>query len=198
MSFFLRNIKMHVMHDSLSPELKSYLLPLDFFYKSKEIPNPNIEPVDAESLPERERTLLDHDRDMTSTLSNHHNSQLYIEVLECVSNDNYLLRMVVLKSKESQQSVEFGAIGMNLNLFDSDIRNEIEQGVKPLGGLLEQYSVPYKSGPRAFIKITCDELIASLLQVPEGVSLYGRCNELTNSEGFTLADIVEILPVETI
>ena len=92
---------MHVMHDSLSPELKSYLLPLDFFYKSKEIPNPNIEPVDAESLPERERTLLDHDRDMTSTLSNHHNSQLYIEVLECVSNDNYLLRMVVLKSKES-------------------------------------------------------------------------------------------------
>ena len=189
---------MHVMHDSLSPELKSYLLPLDFFYKSKEIPNPNIEPVDAESLPERERTLLDHDRDMTSTLSNHHNSQLYIEVLECVSNDNYLLRMVVLKSKESQQPVEFGAIGMNLNLFDSDIRNEIEQGVKPLGGLLEQYSVPYKSGPRAFIKITCDELIASLLQVPEGVSLYGRCNELTNSEGFTLADIVEILPVETI
>jgi hypothetical protein len=106
--------------------------------------------------------------------------------------------MVVLKSKESQQPVEFGAIGMNLNLFDSDIRNEIEQGVKPLGGLLEQYSVPYKSGPRAFFKIICDKLIASLLQVPEGVSLYGRCNELTNSEGFTLADIVEILPVETI
>ena len=189
---------MLAMLDSLSPELKSYLLPLDFFYESKDIPKPSIEAIDAESLPQSERALLDHDRDMTSTLMKHHNSELYIEVLERVFNDNYLLRMVVLKSKIKNSPVEFGAIGMDLNLFDSDIRNEIEQGVKPLGGLLEQYSVPYKSGPRAFFKIICDELISSLLQVPEGVNLYGRCNEISNSEGFTLADIVEILPVETI
>lgn len=183
------------MHDSLSAELKSFLLPLDFFYGSKEILKPKIEPLTSEHLPEKERILLDHDRDMTSTLMKHHNSELYIEVLECVSNDNYLLRMVVLKSKENKKPVEFGAIGIDLNQFDSDIRNEIEEGVKPLGGLLEQYSVSYKSGPRAFFKIICDKLIASLLQVPEGVNLYGRCNELTNNEGFTLADIVEILPV---
>jgi hypothetical protein len=187
---------MLVMHDSLTPELKSYLLPLDFFYESKEISKPQIEPLESELLPERERTLLDHDYDMTSTLMNHYDSELYIEVLERVSNDNYLLRMVVLKSKDTNEPVEFGAIGMDLNLFEVNIRNEIDEGIKPLGGLLEQYSVPYKSGPRAFFKVISDELIASLLQVPEGVSLFGRCNELTNPEGFTLADIVEILPVE--
>ena len=189
---------MLVMHDSLSPELKSYLLPLDFFYETKKILKPDIEPLTAESLPENERILLDHNRDMTSTLMKHHNSELYIEVLERVTNDNYLLRMVILKSKTKNEPVEFGAIGMDLNLFDTDIRTEIEQGIKPLGKLLEQYSVSYKSGPRAFFKIKCDKLISSLLQVPEGVNLYGRCNELTNPEGFTLADIVEILPVEAI
>ena len=186
------------MHDSLSPELKSYLLPLDFFYETKENLKPHIEPLIAESLPEKERGLLDHNRDMTSTLMKHHSSELYIEVLERVSNGNYLLRMVILKTKTKNEPVEFGAIGMDLSLFDTDIRSEIEQGIKPLGGLLEQYSVSYKSGPRAFFKIKCDKLISSLLQVPEGVNLYGRCNELTNPEGFTLADIVEILPVQAI
>tara|TARA_Y100000588_G_scaffold3983_1_gene5092 strand:- start:1268 stop:1840 length:573 start_codon:yes stop_codon:yes gene_type:complete len=184
------------MHESLSPELRSYLLPLDFFYESKDIPKPCIEPVPAESLPDNERKLLFHDRDMTSTLVKHHSSDLYIEVLERVSNDNYLLRMVVLKTKDHNFPVEFGAIGMNLDQFGSEIRNEIEQGIKPLGGLLEEYSVPYNSGPRAFFKISSDSLISTLLEVLEGTTLYGRCNELTDPEGFTLADIVEILPVE--
>jgi len=184
------------MHESLSPELRSYLLPLDFFYESKGITKPNIDPLEPELLPKNQRALLDHNRDMTSTLMAHHNSELYIEVLERVSNDNYLLRMVVLKTKNLHSAVEFGAIGMNLDLFDVEIRNEIEQGIKPLGGLLEKYSVPYSSGPRAFFAISSDALISSLLQVPEGVKLYGRCNELTDPEGYTLADIVEILPAE--
>ena len=184
------------MHESLSPELRSYLLPLDFFYESKDIPKPRITPIAPESLPDNKRKLLDHDKDMTSTLVKHHNSDLYIEVLERVANDNYLLRMVVLKTKDQNLPVEFGAIGMNLEQFDTDIRTEIEHGVKPLGGLLEEYSVAYRSGPRAFFEILSDPLISVLLQIPEGVKLYGRCNELTDPEGFTLADIVEILPVE--
>ncbi|MEC8691371.1 MAG: hypothetical protein VX016_07410, partial [Verrucomicrobiota bacterium] len=71
---------------------------------------------------------------------------------------------------------------------------EIKEGFKPLGKLLEIYNVNYISNPRGYFQIKIDDYISEVLDAPLGGISYGRCNEITDSEGFTIADIVEVLP----
>ena len=49
----------------------------------------------------------------------------------------------------------------------------------------------YRSRPKGFFRLSADELIADALQQILPADLYGRCNELTDPEGFVFADIVE-------
>ena len=194
MTSSLMNIKMQDMPNDLSSGLRSYLMPLDFFYSKNNYNLPTISSVDDINIPDVERKLLSHNNDMTSTLSKFHDSDLYIEVLNNQFNDNYLLRMVVLKKTKDHSPVEFGAIGINLSSLDSSMVDEINVGRKPLGKLLEQYSVNYLSNPRAYFEIEIDDYISKILCSKIGTITYGRCNEITDSQGFTIADIVEVLP----
>ncbi len=194
MSSSLMNIKMQDMPKDLSIELRSYLMPLDFFYSKNNYQLPKISSVSDLYIPDVERNLLAHNNDMTSTLSNHHGSDLYIEVLDNQFNDNYLLRMVVLKKTNDHNPVEFGAIGINLSSLDNMLVTEINEGRKPLGKLLEQYSVNYLSNPRAYFEIEIDAYISKILCTGIGEIAFGRCNEITDNKGFTIADIVEVLP----
>ena len=52
----------------------------------------------------------------------------------------------------------------------------------------------YISNPRGYFQIKFDDYISEVLDAPLGGISYGRCNEITDSEGFTIADIVEVLP----
>lgn len=180
--------------NDISDELWSFLMPLDFFYSKKKFKLPKIAPVTGSDLPETKRKLLAHKTDMTSTLTNHHGSDLYIEVLDNELNENYLLRMVVLKKLFNSKPVEFGAIGIDLSKLDKLMVEEIKEGTKPLGKLLELYNVKYASNPRAYFQIEIDEYISKILDSPINEISFGRCNEITDSEGFTIADIVEVLP----
>ncbi len=190
----LMNIKMQDMPKYISSELRSHLMPLDFFYSKNNSKLPKISSINDVNIPDVERNLLAHHNDMTSTLSKFHDSDLYIEVLNDQFNDNYLLRMVVLKKTKDHNPVEFGAIGINLSSLDNSMVNEINAGRKPLGKLLEQYSVNYMSNPRAYFEIEIDDYISKILCSEIGTITYGRCNEITDSQGFTIADIVEVLP----
>ena len=180
--------------NNISDELCSFLMPLDFFYSKKKFKLPKIAPVPGSDLPETKRKLLAHKTDMTSTLTNHHGSDLYIEVLDNEMNENYLLRMVVLKKLLDSKPVEFGAIGIDLSKLDKLMIDEIKEGTKPLGKLLELHDVKYHSDPRAYFQIEIDEYISSILDSPIHKISYGRCNEITDGQGFTIADIVEVLP----
>lgn len=188
------NIRMLDMHSQLTNEFRSFLMPLEFFYSKKNSSLPEITPALDSAIPETERSLLSHDKDMTSTLSNHHNSDLYIEVLHSEVNEDYLLRMVVLKTLSSNKPVEFGAIGIDIAKLNDEMVMEIKEGFKPLGKLLEIYNVNYISNPRGYFQIKIDDYISEVLDAPLGGISYGRCNEITDSEGFTIADIVEVLP----
>ena len=54
--------------------------PLDEFYRLAKRPLPGIEPVDGAALPEPYRSLLVHERDMTSTLGQFHGDDIGLEV----------------------------------------------------------------------------------------------------------------------
>ena len=180
--------------NDISDELSSFLMPLDFFYSKNKSKLPKIFPVQDSNIPETEKKLLAHQSDMTSTLSNYHGSDLYIEVLDNELNEHYLLRMVVLKKLDDSKPVEFGAIGIDLSKLNFKMVEEIKEGTKPLGKLLELYNVQYASNPRAYFQIEIDEYISKILDSPINEISFGRCNEITDNEGFTIADIVEVLP----
>jgi len=185
---------MRVMHEPTAGEVMSLLLPLHYFYAQQERTFPTIEFIDSGEVPEPQFSLLVHDLDMTSTLTRHHGSDLSLNVLHADQSADYLIRMVVLERVDNRSPVEFGAIGIHLDKLQGEMRSAVVAQEAPFGGLLERYEVDFRSCPKGFFRIHSDQLIGDSLHNDCGVQLYGRCNELTDPEGFVLADIVEILP----
>lgn len=171
-----------------------WLMPLRYFYERRGLPLPFIRFLEPRSVPEPDRTLLVHDRDMTPTLAAYHGSDLRLEVLDLERSENFLLRLVILRRKDNLKPVECGAIGIQLERFPPAARELILAGVVPLGAVLAQEQVPHQGAPRGFFEVTADDLIAHALGQRPGDVLHGRCNELSFPDGEAFADIVEILP----
>ena len=102
--------------------------------------------------------------------------------------------MLVLKRSSDAKAVEFGAIGIHLDVLEEDARYLVLEGRTPFGSILGRLAVPHSSHPRGYFRIIIDARLAELLNANEGETLYGRCNELRHGSGRTLADVVEVLP----
>lgn len=187
-------IKMPVMRKSAPGDLMSLLLPLHYFYAQQDRDFPLVEFLDGDKVPEPQSSLLVHDSDMTSTLTRFHGSPLGLNVIRSEHSDEYLIRMVVLERVDNRRPVEFGAIGIHLEKLESGMRDAVISQEAPFGGLLEKYDVEFRSSPAGFFRLEADELIAGALKDSLHAGLYGRCNELTDPDGFVFADIVEVLP----
>ncbi len=175
-------------------EFLHLLMPLHFFYERVGHALPKLQFVEPEEVPEPEKSLLVHKRDMTSTLARFHESTIVLDVRSRELSEDYLLREVRLRREDDRVPVEYGAIGIRLEKFEGPIREKIVEGEAPLGELIETFVVDYRSSPRGFFRVVSDEMISSALEVAEGIELYGRSNELTDSDGFVFADVVEVLP----
>jgi len=171
-----------------------WLMPLHFFYERRNLDLPPIDFIDGDSMPQPDRQLLVHQRDMTPTLTQFHGSELRLEVLDKEVGSDYLLRLVILRRRDNLMPVECGAIGIHLHRFEPEARALIEEGRVPLGAILHSHNVPHYGAPRGFFQVEADELVANALGEQEGELLYGRCNELSFPDGEAFADIVEILP----
>jgi hypothetical protein len=170
------------------------LMPLHFFYERRGMRMPAIQLIQPHEIPANERELLVHDHDMTSTLTEYHRSPIDLQVVEKEATDDYLMRLVVLRRRGLPVPVEFGAIGIRLEAFGPALRARVCEGLRPLGGLLEEHDFPFVSAPTGFLRVTGDRFIGDLLDEAEGTILWGRCNSLSTPDGLVFADIVEILP----
>ncbi len=166
----------------------------EFYPGEKEISPFETMAVAAELLPEPERSLLVHDRDMTSTLTRFHGDQLRLDVLQRRLHDDHLDRHIVLRTVSDHRPVEYGAIRIRLDGFDDAVREKILECVQPLGGILNEHKVGYKCCPGGFFKIRATDLMADVLELSEPTWLYGRCNCLSAVSGNLIAEVVEILP----
>ena len=172
------------------------IYPLDSFYARAGRPLPPIEIIAAEEMPQPYRALLVHDVDMTSTLERFHGGRVHLEILLRDQRDDFYFRQLTLNLDRTGRRVEFGAIRINLGLFKPVPRQLIQDGVLPLGRILQQCSVPYNSRPKAFLRIQSDDYINTALGFEGSHTLYGRRNTLTDPRQRALAEIVEILPPE--
>lgn len=168
---------------------------LDGFYRTL----PTHPPVDAvvvvpSEMPAPQRQLLVHNTDMTSTLGGHHGEKILLRVLQRTMGKGKLSRHIVLESGDSRKPVEYGASNIALDILGEDVRAEVVEGSKPLGGILNDHSVTYSNCPGAFFKVRSNDLMNELFGLDESDWLYGRCNCLTDDIGRTIAEVVEILP----
>ena len=150
--------------------------------------------VTADLMPQPERSLLVHDRDMTSTLTEFHGDALKLDVLERRLEGDQLARHIVLRTVSDHRPVEYGAIRIRLGGLEEVVREKIVAGEQPLGGILNEHRVGYASCPGGFFKIRATDLMADVLELSEPNWLYGRCNCLSAAEGGSIAEVVEILP----
>ncbi|MBL9142048.1 MAG: hypothetical protein JNM99_00080 [Verrucomicrobiaceae bacterium] len=170
-----------------------HLAPLIFFYGLGNA-RPQVTFIQPEEMPAEERHLLVHDTDMTPRLRDHNGSGIFLDVHGKGKIGEYYVRASVLKLLRDAKAVEFGAIGIHLDLLPEEARRLVIEGKRPFGGILEEQNVPHSSHPRGYFRITIDHRLAELLNTTEGETLYGRCNELRHASGKTLADVVEVLP----
>jgi len=176
----------------VSPTAIAY--PLDEFYARSGLALPPLDEVDGEAVPEPYKSLLVHERDMTSTLEGFHHGGIHLRVVSRQRRGDDYFREVVLRLDVSERPVEFGAIKIHLVRFPEAARQEILEERFPLGHVLKEHAIPYTSRPQAFLRIASDKLINELLGLHGAHILFGRRNTLLNPAGEPLAEIVEILP----
>ena len=177
-----------------SANSESIAYPLDEFYARSGQALPPLDQVDGAALPEPYKTLLVHERDMTSTLENFHKRGVHLRLVSRRRRGDEYFREVVLVLDGDEQPVEFGAIKINLDRLPEKARREILQERFPLGHILKDCAIGYLSRPKAFLRLASDPTIDRLLGLTGAHLLYGRRNTLFDLAGRSLAEIVEILP----
>jgi chorismate-pyruvate lyase len=183
-----------VPSNEITAASQSVAYPLDEFYSRSGLNLPPLDQVDGEAIPEPHKSLLVHERDMTSTLENFHKAAIHLRLVSRHQRAGDYFREVVLALDGTDAPVEFGAIKIYLERFPADARREILQERFPLGHILKEFALEYQSRPKAFLRIASDKTINDLLGLSGAQLLYGRRNTLLNSSGAPLAEIVEILP----
>ena len=170
------------------------LQPLAGFYAAEGRALPRVDPLSPADVPQPHRGLLVHERDMTSTLESYFGQQVELRVLQQHERDGLLAREVVLVGIQDGTAVEFGAIRIHLEQFDEGSRGRVVAGRLPLGRILAEDGIEYRSSPRLYFRFRGDALTARAFGASGAPALYGRHNVLSTPAGQPLAEAVEILP----
>lgn len=136
--------------------------------------------------------LLVHDHDMTSELAGFHGGPIALTVLHSRQDGEKYFREVTLHASGSP--VEYGLIEIQLDAFPAALRPLILAEEIPLGVILNDSGLAYRSEPQGFFTVPADALLAVFSQASGGEILFGRYNHLVCGENTCLARILEILP----
>ncbi len=130
--------------------------------------------ITENELPQPFRKLLSHSDHMTTTLENHYDQPVSLEVLSHHQDGEHYSRQIILRLSNSRQLVEFGVVRLHLEFTGEDLRREILAMKEPLGDLLIKYDVLRRIEPLWFLKIEHDAaLLSPCADEINGVS-YGR------------------------
>ena len=172
----------------------SILYPLDFVYARAGVASPTVKRVAPREIPEPYRSLLVHESDMTITLERHFGGRVTLRPLSTFTVGGNYFRRVLLAQEYSGRPVEMGAIRMRLDVFSPRIRALIHANEIPLGRILRDGGVDFKSVAKVFLEITPNPEMMGVFWMREARTLYGRQTEVIH-HGAKIGDIVEVLPL---
>ncbi len=168
--------------------------PLGQIYGKSDLSLPGIIPIKLEGLPEPYRSLLAHQNDMTGTLETAFRDRVRLRVLRRRNSGGVLLREVVLVLEGNDRPVEFGVIRIHLLRLPAAARSDVLEGTLPLGRILQDHRVEYKSRPLDFFQVEAGAEMKDALSLAGSPTLYGRRNRLLTPANGLLAEVIEILP----
>ncbi len=168
--------------------------PLDVVYAQAGIEPPRTRPVAPERIPGPYRSLLVHERDMTLTLEAHFGGRVALRALSTFHDGRSYFRRVLLVQEYSARPVEMGAIRIDLKAFTPRIRAAILRNEVPLGRVLRDGGVDYRSRPTQFLSVEPNSEMMGVFWMREPRTLYGRQTQM-EVDGRKIGDIVEILPL---
>ncbi len=168
--------------------------PLDLVYAQAGIEAPLVRDVEPGQIPPPYRALLVHERDMTLTLEEHFGGRVTLRALSTFRDGDSYFRRVLLVQEYSARPVEMGAIRIDLAALAPRIRAAILRNRVPLGRVLRDGGVDYRSRPTRFLSVTPNPEMMGVFWMRERRTLYGRQTEMSTN-GRKIGDIVEILPL---
>jgi len=168
--------------------------PLGVVYAQAGIAPPSTRSIAPQRIPLPYRSLLVHERDMTVTLEAHFGGRVTIRALSTFRKGSSYYRRVLLVQEYSARPVEMGAVRIDLAAFRPRVRELILQNRIPLGRLLRDGGVDYRSLPTMFLAVTPNPEMMGVFWMREPKTLYGRQTEMSIG-GRKVGDIVEILPL---
>jgi hypothetical protein len=169
------------------------LYPLDLAYTQAGVAQPVALAVAPDAIPHPYRSLLVHENDMTLTLEQHCGGPVVLRTLSTTTQGRWYLRRVLLVQEYSGRPVEMGAIRLRLDLFPTRIQKQILKNETPLGRVLRNGGIDFKSQPRTFLAVEPNPEMMGVFWMREPRTLFGRQTELFEGDS-RIGDIVEILP----
>jgi hypothetical protein len=154
---------------------------------------PDVCLIQPDEIPEAERRLLVHDRDLTPVLEAAHGCTLHIRALACRVNPDIVSRLVVLELDRGSAPAGMGAIRIHLEHLPRAACSLIKKHRQAFGAILRATKVSHYGRPTAYFRLVPDSLISDALRTTGAGLVYGRRNTIWNDAGAALAEVVEIL-----
>ena len=170
------------------------LYPLDLHYARLGIAPPVARKTSLPRIPSPYYDLLVHQNEMTKTLERHVGGPVGIRVLSILSTGRWYSRRVLMVAESSACPVAMGAVRIRLDAFDTGTRTRILRQQTPLGRVLREAGVDYRSLPTAFFEVTPNGEMMGVFRMREAHRLYGRQTQLMLG-ATKVGDLVEILPL---
>ena len=168
------------------------LFPLDVLYQSAGIAPPTARRVSPDQVPPPYRRLLVHENSMTRTLERQFGGPISLRTLSVLRKGSSYLRRVLLVRASTGEPVAMGAARITLSALTPQLQARIVRNEVPLGRVLHDAGVDYKSRPRAFLAVTPHQELMGVFWMRKPRTLYGRRTDMIY-RGRRIGEVVEIL-----
>lgn len=176
-----------------SPEAWDALGPLRKAVRGRGGDDVRVRWLEGTDLPAAFAPILDHDKDMTSTLARHHQDAIGVTVLGRQQSKDVHWREVILQTANGGKNLIYGCVSIRVDLLDAKIRSALCEEKEPLGTILSQAGYPLKSQVRGFFSIS-GPVFERLIPFGCGErSVYGRCSNLMIPGKRIVAHVVEVI-----
>jgi chorismate-pyruvate lyase len=176
---------------------KSLLWPLNLFYAQDGREMPELTPLFEEQMPEPYRRLLVHNFNMTPTLEHHHSGTIHIEPIHMVIADEETTREIVLRMDRDEKPVEYGASRIFFPAVTGQARRMIKEAKIPLGTVLRICDCRHTVHSSGYFRIRPSDFFLQVFDMQHKSSLFGRRTTLVALDGQTIAEVCEVLPLES-
>jgi chorismate-pyruvate lyase len=153
---------------------------------------PTVEAIPSYEIPEPYRALLVHHHHMTVTVEKQYGERVDVRVLESRREGSDYSRKILLELAGSRRVVQFGIVGIDLDLLSPTVRDQITAQGTPLGRVLIENNVLREVHPTGYLRIQANASLKLWFGMVRDEPLYGRLGVIT-ADGRPAIEVLEIL-----